>query len=601
MTQPSFYEEEPLLRAEFDDSRNNLEPSSLVRSSAQKVWWLCAQGHSWEASVRSRTSGGRQCPFCSRKRAWPGETDFLTESPHLNEYWNPELNPGVDPTSITSGSDKKLKWQCREGHIFEKSVFAMKKTGCKYCSNNSLLAGFNDLKTRRPDLAREFDTEKNFPLLPQDFLYGSAKSVWWRCEEGHQFKAKISNRNFSNSKCIYCVGKKVWSGENDFETQFPHLAETWDHERNETSPSEVAVSSQKKFWWRCEKGHSWLMAPGERRTQNCAVCRGYQVWPGFNDLATTRPEILDRIDREKSPDEIEFKITGSSAKKIWWKCKIGHSYQRSPAVEAKQGCGICAGQIVLEGFNDLDSQAPDVAAHFDFHKNNKAPSEIYYRSRQNFWWICDRGHSWRTCPEFLKQGNWCPYCGKKKLLKGFNDLGTESPEIAVEWHPTKNGSLRPSDVLGGTHKYLWWLCKNGHSFRQTGKKRRAGQGCPSCSRTGFAPSKPAFLYYLEHPEMLSYKVGITAESSPGRLSLFREVGWVTLKLYRFEKGQDALDFESEFFDWLRKEMRIPPYLSSTETKRTGGWTETFSVDSISYEATLEKLKTLAAKYDGRDA
>lgn len=600
MSFSSFSEGNDLLRNEFDDRKNSVDPSTLGRSSTQKVWWKCSRGHSWEATVRARTSAGQGCPFCSRKRAWPGETDFLTEEPRLKEYWHQDLNPEINPLTLTSGSHKKLRWRCPNGHVFEKAVYSMKNHGCKYCSNNQLLVGFNDLQTKRPDLAKEFDLEKNAPLQPKDFLFGSSKSVWWRCEFGHSFEAKISNRNFTDSKCIYCVGKRVSAGETDFRTKFPKLADSWDYSRNSKSPSEVAVSSQKKVWWKCRYGHSWLMAPAERRYQHCAVCRGYQVAVGFNDLATTSPELVSRIDRSRSPEGIEFKITQASNKLLWWRCESGHSYRRSPANEARAGCGICSGHVVLAGFNDLESQAPDLAVHFDHAKNKTPPHKVYFRSRRPFWWQCKLGHSWKSAPEFLRQGNWCPVCGKKSLLEGFNDLATEFPELVSEWHPTKNGTLLPSDVLGGTHKSLWWLCENGHEFRQTGKKRRIGQGCPSCSRTGFVPAKPAYVYFLEHSEMLSYKVGITSESSPGRLDLFEEAGWVIHRLFWFEKGQQAMDFEKRFFDWLRTEQRVPPFLSSFETKRTGGWTETFSVDSIAYSTVLGELQNLSAEFMGTE-
>ena len=54
-----------------------------------------------------------------------------------------------------------------------------------------------------------------------------------------------------------------------------------------------------------------------------------------------------------------------------------------------------------------------------------------------------------------------------KLVKGVNDLATMNPELAVQWHPTKNGKLTPQDVTSGSTKNVWWLLPYDNS--ETGK------------------------------------------------------------------------------------------------------------------------------------
>ena len=39
---------------------------------------------------------------------------------------------------------------------------------------------------------------------------------------------------------------------------------------------------------------------------------------------------------------------------------------------------------------------------------------------------------------------------------GVNDLATKRPDLATEWHPTKNGDLKPTDVAAGSEKKAWW-------------------------------------------------------------------------------------------------------------------------------------------------
>ena len=71
-----------------------------------------------------------------------------------------------------------------------------------------------------------------------------------------------------------------------------------------------------------------------------------------------------------------------------------------------------------------------------------------------------------------------------KLIVGQNDLATVNPNLAVEWHPTKNGPLLPSQVTYGSSKKVWWLGKCGHEWEAVISKRSGrGDGCPLCRKS----------------------------------------------------------------------------------------------------------------------
>ena len=53
-----------------------------------------------------------------------------------------------------------------------------------------------------------------------------------------------------------------------------------------------------------------------------------------------------------------------------------------------------------------------------------------------------------------------------KLIVGQNDLATVNPNLAAEWHPSKNGSLLPSQTTAGSNKKVWWLGKCGHEWER---------------------------------------------------------------------------------------------------------------------------------------
>ena len=63
------------------------------------------------------------------------------------------------------------------------------------------------------------------------------------------------------------------------------------------------------------------------------------------------------------------------------------------------------------------------------------------------------------------------------------NLAKLHPNLAKEWHPTKNGMLKPSDVTPGSGQKVWWKClKNPkHEWPATVASRVNGSGCPECS------------------------------------------------------------------------------------------------------------------------
>jgi hypothetical protein len=68
------------------------------------------------------------------------------------------------------------------------------------------------------------------------------------------------------------------------------------------------------------------------------------------------------------------------------------------------------------------------------------------------------------------------------------------PEVASEWHPTRNGDRLPGDFRPGSNVRAWWLCANcGHEWEAIIQSRtRGGAGCPPCGRrrAGARNAKP---------------------------------------------------------------------------------------------------------------
>ena len=55
----------------------------------------------------------------------------------------------------------------------------------------------------------------------------------------------------------------------------------------------LKLGSDKKIWWKCEKGHEWEASIGSRYRANaaCPYCTNRKVLKGYNDLKTVKPVI----------------------------------------------------------------------------------------------------------------------------------------------------------------------------------------------------------------------------------------------------------------------------------------------------------------------
>lgn len=263
----------PHLLEQWDTQRNGgLSPYAVLAGSGAKVHWMhtvTRDGttfvHRWSSQVCSRTLRGDGCPICGGKQVLAGYNDLASTFPKLVKEWDFEKNQPLKPDQITPGSQKSVWWKhtvkTEHGesvHSWRASVRArVSGTGCPVCDGKIILAGFNDLATTHPQLAAQWDQEKN-ELLPTEISYGYAKKVWWKHTVTdrfgkiwvHSWQASPNSRTNRSSGCPYCANKKVLPGFNDLQTAFPELAEKWDAQKNAPlTPRDVTPATPQKVWW----------------------------------------------------------------------------------------------------------------------------------------------------------------------------------------------------------------------------------------------------------------------------------------------------------------------------------------------------------------
>ena len=129
----------PELAAQWHPEKNGaLTPEMVTCGSEKNVWWQCALGHEWKATVGNRTTKGHGCPYCAGRKAWPGFNDLETLEPELMKEWHPRFNTEIDPKRLRPKSKIRIWWRCPEGHEWETYLFnrTTYRSGCPFCAGN---------------------------------------------------------------------------------------------------------------------------------------------------------------------------------------------------------------------------------------------------------------------------------------------------------------------------------------------------------------------------------------------------------------------------------------------------------------------------------
>ena len=467
----------PSLAKEWNYKKNDgLTPRDVTPNSGQKTWWKCSKGHEWRATINDR-SRGRGCPVCNSERhtSFPEYAivyylkKYGLEVIHSYREKGYELDIYIPSKKIAIEYDgflwhkNKMKQELEKNHkcakdgiklyrireelpplndcsidyVVQRNREDLSKTLKLLLSEITETTVDVDLKKDNiaienlreytekeisllffnPERAKEWNFERNGDLMPEHFAANSNKKVWWKCSQGHEWQATISDRNRGNG-CPYCAGQKVIIGENDLQTINPSLVKEWNYEKNDgLTPADVMSNSAKKVWWKCSKGHEWQAGIADRnRGRGCPYCSGRYPIKGENDLQTVNPTLAQEWNYEKNSGLTPMDVLPNSNKKIWWKCSKGHEWQAGIADRNRgRGCPYCAGKKVLKGFNDLLTINPSLAKEWNYEKNNGlTPADVTPNSHIKVWWKCSQGHEWQATIAHRNRGSGCPVCGKSK-------------------------------------------------------------------------------------------------------------------------------------------------------------------------------------------
>ena len=529
----------PELAAEWDQELND-GPPTVVAGSEKKAWWRCrSRGHSWQSNIRNRTVLQAGCPRCaaeksSKTRSVPRPGRELTAlAPDVAASWHPTRNGRLQPHEVAAFSNIPRWWQCPAGHEWEISPAGRVSkggTGCPYCSGR-LAAADTSLEAQRPDLASEWHPTKNAPRTPQDVKPGTSASVWWVCPAGHEYKSRIANRVYLARGCPYCSGQKTGYG-NDLATQAPLVAAEWDHERNGSlTPADVTTGVQRRFWWRCERGHSWQATVASRvgLGTGCPECgAGWrrsrpEIALQF-ELAHLLPALVcgdghvRTADGDYRVDVLcrDLKMAVEYDGSHWHRDTFTRDMKKTRALFDAGWLTIRVRQdpLPMTGPLDVPCEGGDPAVFpmavrvmtklLDAAETASADHPIHLhvddlRTRLEVY--IDGGTAQATEKaerEIHTHQVMRPkpaFSAPPPRPKPGRSLAERSPGIAAEWHPSKNGDGTAADVANARNASAWWLCSLcGAEWEAVVAQRTRRQtiGCPDCGRVraGAERSRP---------------------------------------------------------------------------------------------------------------
>lgn len=447
-------------------------------------------GNEWETQIIKRTARGQGCPTCARQKQNEQQAERIKERirtegsfgdkyPELVDEWDYEKNQNT-PYDYLAYSQEQVFWICSKcGYQWKSSISSRSAGhGCRQCGRQegqktlvrNLIAVKGSLADNNPNLAAEWHPTKNGEMTPQTVMANSNISAWWKCKVcGYEWEASIAGRN-TGGGCHRCLAKQQRIslstpiiGVNDLASQRPDLAAEWHPTKNgNLTPRDVTRSANKKAWWLGTCGHEWEAVIGSRHLgRGCPVCvREFKIsYPEKAIFFYLKKYLSEYVVLENyKPSWLHGKEIDIYIEKLRLGIEYdGVAWHKDPTPDNDKDA-VCA----LHGVDLLrirEKGAPPLNSTNIFWVKNCSESEeeltsailyVFDYIRQNHNIECDI--------EVDIDANRIAIYSLLEMQKKANSVATLFPDVAAEWHPTKNGHISPEYVSAHTHKEFWWIC-----------------------------------------------------------------------------------------------------------------------------------------------
>jgi hypothetical protein len=201
----------PTLARQWHPTRNDkLTARDVLPGAARTVWWRCRKGpdHEWRAPIYERARRNPGCPFCAGRR-FSVTNSLAARAPALAACWHPAKNGRRTPATVRWGDRRPAWWRCPKGpdHEWRRSPRAQRRYGCPFCSKHRVSVT-NCLATRYPKIAACWHPTRNGAITPREVIAGATRRYWWRCDQGHEWRAAPGVRIKKQGGCPFCPRRR---------------------------------------------------------------------------------------------------------------------------------------------------------------------------------------------------------------------------------------------------------------------------------------------------------------------------------------------------------------------------------------------------------
>lgn len=285
--------------------RNGKFLSEIFTDIRTKYLWECEKGHQWEAKYIS-VQQGTWCTYCAKTKL---SIETLQE---LASNFN-----GKCLSTRYVNSKTRYEWQCERGHIWNTLTSVIQSgSWCPECSGVKRLTLEDLHKTA---------IERGGECLLKDSVFNSDDKINWKCKNGHEFIAKISNVRSGQwcKKCFFDSIKLTLQDLQDFAKS-----------KNGECLSDNYKDTMSKYQWKCAKNHIWFASANSVMNNEtwCPICNG-------NNVVTL--DTLKALGKSKNGECLADIYTNNKTK-CKWRCGRGHIWEASyHTIAAGHWCPDC--------------------------------------------------------------------------------------------------------------------------------------------------------------------------------------------------------------------------------------------------------------------
>ena len=488
----------PALIKDWDYEKNGSHKlDEFKKSEKNRFHWKCHKcGYQWTASIYARTRQEHiTCPRCERARrkgtkkladGTISRTLLSIGNPTLADEWNYEKNGVLTPENVTCNTNRKVWWHCKScGHDWEASIANRNRgAGCPVCKHQILISGKNDLATEHPDIAIEWNMERNQGITANQVLAGGHKKYWWKCCHcGYEWQAEIIARIRGNG-CPNCTFS--------LHTSLPeqiilyYLSKELPDIQNAYRPlwlngREIDIFIPSLMIGIEYDGGGWHQDIQKDVDKSLLIAEH-----GITLIRIREPKCPEIDDKSikiitGTPDN-HFKYLDLALRELF----IILSKYTTHIIQYN-GCVMDDYMVVLGSLASkrLEASAAtlDCIDEWDYEKNKGVnPSMLPSRSNRRVWWKCKKcGYSWQATVDHRYSGYGCARCAGEVVWPGHNDLKFMRPDLLKIWD-WDNNIIQPDQIMPGSHRKVYWKCATcGYQWLAPVYSVAAGHGCPRCA------------------------------------------------------------------------------------------------------------------------